>query len=291
MTGKKNYPIDSLDLESALEIAEKLNELGGKASKGLFAEAIGHKTDTSGPFRAKLSSLKKYNLVDQKEDDIILTQLGINVVNSYEDNDKKLQLFKVFNKIPLFKEVLERLNQSSLNLEFLDKIFIKDYGVSQKHAHKLQRCFIESAKFIEILSEDDTLNNKNIQSYKNQITDDENMQDQESYGEKQKFIEHQKLLVKDHDLEEKLKDEKLNLKNNKFEVLNEDLFDLITLISTYPLNKSNFEDINNILEHYENLTHTNLIFKAIKENFENDSVTEDNLKILLEGLKKDFNIK
>ena len=72
---------------------------------------------------------------------------------------------------------------------------------------------------------------------------------------------------------------------------NEEIFDLISIISSYQLHKSKFEDIKNIIEKYKILTHTNLIFQAIEDKFANDEVTNENLNLLLEGLKNDLKIK
>lgn len=285
MKGKISYPTDGLNVENAIKIAETLKELGGKASKGLFANAIGM-SENSGPFRVKLSSMKKYGLLNKKDDIISLTRLGVDLINSYDEEDAKSLRFEVFTRIELFKMVVDRLSESTLNLDLLDKMFVKDYGVNQKKALKIKKSFIDSCNFLNILKDDGTLNNDLIKLLKSKTSSEEYIEDQDYQNEK--IAPFQKLTSKPQIIEDS-NNKQVHI--NEYVEFNEEIFDLISIISSYQIHKSKFEDIKNIIEKYKTLTHTNLIFQAIEDKFANDEVTDESLNLLLEGLKNDLKIK
>ena len=46
-------------------------------------------SDGGGAFKGKISSLLKYNLIDSKDNEINLTNLAINILNSYDAKEEK----------------------------------------------------------------------------------------------------------------------------------------------------------------------------------------------------------
>ncbi len=285
MSKKKSYPTDGLNVENAIKIAETLNELGGKASKGLFANAIGM-SENSGPFRVKLSSMKKYCLLLKKDDLISLTKLGVDLMNSYKEEDTKFLQFEVFTKIELFKTVIDRLSESTLNLDLLDKMFVKDYGVNQKTAPKIKKSFIDSCSYLNILNDDMTLNNNLIKMLQSKTSSIEDIEGQDY--ENEEITPARKLTS----ITQTFENPKSNqIYGNEKVEFNEEIFDLISIISSYQLQKSKFDDIKDIIEKNKILTTTHLILQALEDKFENDEVTDDHLNLLLKGLKNDLKIK
>lgn len=275
---KLSYPVDGMSLIQARELISNLHELGGKATIGLFAEKI-EMSERSGTFRAKLSSLSKYNLIEYGEIDIELTGLGIQILNAYTAEEEKLFLFKSLISIPIFAEIIDRFYHTKLDFEILDRILIREYGVNNKHVQTLKKSFIKSSKFIDLLN-DDGIFNKDFQANKEDIAIKEDLKTKKSEKTPQK----------------ELNAKEVHYYKNKEEVLDntnisEEIFDLLIYLGGFlDFKKKSFDEIIIILEKYPFFTHTKLAFEILKNNLSIEELASENVKILLKAIKKDLKI-
>jgi hypothetical protein len=267
-----------MSLIQAKELISNLHELGGKATIGLFAEKI-EMSEGSGSFRAKLSSLSKYNLVKYGETDIELTSLGIQILNAYSGEEEKLLLFKSLMSIPTFAEIVNRFYNTKLDFEILDRILIREYGVNNRHVQTLKKTFIESSRFIDLL-DDDGIFNKDFQANKIEIASKEDLTskkiDKAPQKEQSAKIVHYS----------KNSDELLDVVN-----ISEEIFDLIIYLGgILDFKKKSFDEIIFIVEKYSFLTHTKLAFEILKNNLSTKELLSENVKIILKAIKQDLKI-
>lgn len=273
-----SYPVDGMSLIQAKELISNLHELGGKATIGLFAEKI-EMSERSGPFRSKLSSLSKYNLVKYGESDIELTGLAIQILNAYSGEEEKLFLFKSLISIPIFAEIVDRFFHTKLDFEILDRILIREYGVNNRHVQTLKKTFIESSKFIDLLN-DDGIFNKDFQANEIEIAIKEDL--------------HIKKIENAPQKEQSAKTVHYNKNNDELlDVVNisEEIFDLLIYLgSILDFKKKSFNEIIIIIEKYPFFTHTKLAIEILKNNLSIEDLSSENAKILLKAIKEDLKI-
>ena len=290
MPSLKNYPTDGLDLQQAQKLIENLNQLGGTSSKGLFAEKIGM-TETSGPFRGKISSLGKYKLIKITLNEILISELGKKIINSYNEKDEKELMFEALNNIQLFNELLGKYGNSKLNTEILDKVLVREYGLSQKSAIKLKKSFITSTQYLGILRENGTFDyefikqlEKNQEQRKKEIKHNQNLKTTEEAQEIGTVIH------KSNIASESLS-EKQNLDSQKIiPNITEDLFHLIMFFGSLLKDEIEREEIPNILERNNFLSHTKLVYRVINKKLDEREISADELDALIDALKVDLRI-
>ncbi|MFW9873248.1 MAG: hypothetical protein ACFFG0_09115 [Candidatus Thorarchaeota archaeon] len=264
MPKKITYPIRGMTIDEAEELIEKIYVNGSKIKRSIFAELINMK-ETGGAFTSKVSSLKKYGLIDIINDEILLTRLAKEIILT-KDVDKKLNLlFESFNKIDLFKGILEKFRDvGRLNLDELDKNLQLEFGVSQNHVKPVKKSFIHSLNSLGILiKETGELDFSNI------IEIDEK---------------------EDSQVIEKGKEFKNNQVSKSIPIsYSNDVLDLIIYLSSHldPMDIP-IEEISDIIEKNENLSHIKYPFELEKQNIRKKSISQKKLKILLEALKQDL---
>ena len=236
-------------------------------------------SDGGGAFKGKVSSLLKYNLIDSKDNEISLTNLAINILNSYDAEEEKKFLFKSFINISLFDQLIDRFKDSGINLDILDKILIREYEIDNKNAKKVSKCIIKSLEFLEILDKETGKFDKSILN---------------------KFYNIREVEVVDISVEQEIKKDVIkDLKNEvpKFKKidskigLENDIYELFVYFASKldPIDKP-LDKIEEIIERNENLTTTKLVFDILKDNLSNNTINKKNIKNLLRALKQDLKI-
>lgn len=236
-------------------------------------------SESGGAFKGKISSLLKYNLIDSKDNEIFLTNLAINILNSYDEEEEKKLLFKSFINISLFNQLIDRFKNSGINLDILDKILIREYEIDNKNVKKVSKCIIKSLEFLEILDKetgnfDKSILNKFYDIREVEVVNNSIVQ------------EIKKDVIKD------LKNEvpKIKKKESKFGLEN-DIYELFVYFASKldPIDKP-IDKIEEIIERNEFLTHTKLVFEILKDNLSNNTIDKKNVKNLLKALKQDLKI-
>ncbi len=264
MPRKITYPTRGMTIDEAEKLTQKIYNSGSNLKRSTFAELINMK-EAGGAFTTKISSLKKFGLIDVNNDVVSLTRLAKEIILT-KDVDKKLSLlFESFKNIDLFNDLLERFRVVGIiNLENLDKILQLDFDVNQNHIRPVKKSFIHSLNSLGILiTETGELNLSNIIE-----TDDK----EESHS-----------LEKSREFKKNEKSKKLPIVNNN------DILDLIIFLSSQldPLDTP-IEKISEIIEKNENLSHIKYPFKMEKQNIKKKTISQKKLKILLEALRQDL---
>jgi hypothetical protein len=114
----RDYPGD-LDPKEAEEWLNVLvNEFGGEAeSKEAFAQAVGHKSTSSGTFRRKVADARKYELMTPRGN-FEATELGFKLANPRNGQERYEAIYEMLRNVPLVAEIHDTLNGSEAPGEF-----------------------------------------------------------------------------------------------------------------------------------------------------------------------------
>ena len=153
------YPRASL--KKSLELAKAVEALGDSCSVANCAEKMNRKD--SGPFMAIVSAAGKFGLVDSQKGKLTTTKLFKSLELSYNDQEKKIILLKSFLKVPLFKELYNKFIDKELPINMLEKILIREFDVDKKLGSRVAKYFIEGAKQVELLKEDNKIKKMEIE--------------------------------------------------------------------------------------------------------------------------------
>jgi hypothetical protein len=131
------------DLDDAVEIAKALHEhWGGKGT----ADQLGASMNTSmksGAFRLKLATAKTFGVIKSENQQIELTQLGKQIVDSGQE---ELARIKAFLAVPLYKAIyVENKSDRLPPIKGLESQMI-GLGVIPKQVDKARQAFQRSAK-------------------------------------------------------------------------------------------------------------------------------------------------
>lgn len=275
---KVDYLSSGLKIEEAQNLIEKLYNLGRIAKMETFADEIDMSINGSA-FRIKIASMKKMAFFTQEDDMINLTQLGDNVQNAYDEEEKKKLLLHGYMKVKLHSKLIERFRNTGLNTENLDKLLIREYEVNHNYASRVAKSILKSFSYLGVL---DPLTGKiDISLLKNTVISDS--KDVESTKNQITPLDDQ---VKIHDLKKVESIEKpLQQKNS----VNSEIFDIIISVASY-LEAVPIEELSELLSKNEELTHVKLVFEIFKNQLVEDKSNQEEIKHLLKALKQDLNI-
>jgi hypothetical protein len=137
-----NYP--SMDLPWAEDIIKKAHSQGVMKRTAL-AQLVGHQDDTSGPARSKLAALKHFGLVDYREGEAIITELGKKVAAPIAGEDVSEALGQSFFNVATFKQTYDLCAKDViLSKETLVNTVIRQVRVSAKAAPDFVDIFASS---------------------------------------------------------------------------------------------------------------------------------------------------
>lgn len=142
-----NYPRKSF--ETAMEIAETVEKLGGKCTEQILGTKLGRKK--GGSFDADINSAVKHGLVEKMKDTLKITDLFKNIKLAYTDDEKKGNLAKSFLIPDTYREILERFNGNELPIDVLDKMLIKEYNVASNASQTVANNLIKGAEKLGLI--------------------------------------------------------------------------------------------------------------------------------------------
>ena len=131
--GVYHYP--DITLEEARLILQVNMEYHGKSiNVASLARLLGHVNERSGAFKRKLQSLRRWGLINSKNQ---LTNLGISLIFAKNDEDwNKISLIAL-NNVLLFKHLLKQLDdKENISMEDFKKALIKVTRVDEKELER-----------------------------------------------------------------------------------------------------------------------------------------------------------
>ncbi|MER3318940.1 MAG: hypothetical protein RIB79_11675 [Allomuricauda sp.] len=150
MAKSANYPRKSF--KTAIEIAESIDKLGGKCSLELLAESLGKKV--SGSFRDGVNASIKHGLISKSKDTLELSSLFTDIKLSYTDEEKNENLKKSFLMANVYGDMLKRFEGKEIPTHILDKMLMKEFGVSESIAKSVGSNLVKGAKSVGLIVDD-----------------------------------------------------------------------------------------------------------------------------------------
>lgn len=108
------YRFTSYDLDTSIEVARALDELGGKASSDALAHKLGYKSKNNGAFLTRIANARLFGLVDGVASALSPSGRAINIIRpDYPETERRARL-DAFEDVPLFKAVLDQYHGAPL---------------------------------------------------------------------------------------------------------------------------------------------------------------------------------
>ncbi|MBD8599404.1 hypothetical protein [Pseudomonas sp. CFBP 8772] len=158
MPKQVDYPRASL--KNCLVLAEAVNDLGGECSAALAGDKL-NKQHTSGAFKGLVGAAVKYSLVTNKAGQLKVTQLFRDIALAYDEEEGNQARKKAFLAPPLFKAIYDRFQSKTLPVAHFEKLLIREFGVPDQVASRVEGYFFEGAKQCGLLAEGNVLSGAN----------------------------------------------------------------------------------------------------------------------------------
>lgn len=145
-----SYPLGTF--AKALELAKTVDSLGNDCAHATCAAKMNKKV--SGGFKDLIAAAAKYGLVTNKRSILSLTDSYKNYKLSYTLEEGSGHLKKLFLNPPLFQEIYEKYSSVDLPTpDVFEKAIVREFGVPDKLATRISTYFINGAKFVGLLDE------------------------------------------------------------------------------------------------------------------------------------------
>lgn len=141
--GRSTIEFPYLDLNNAIEVADGVRNVGGNSCDWKQLAVKMNQAADGGGFRMKVMTGKTFGLLTYKGGTIELTDLGIQVIDAQFERKAKVEAFM---KVPLFKQLFDKLNGVTLPPPAAVERMIEQLGVAPKQKDKARQVFMRSAK-------------------------------------------------------------------------------------------------------------------------------------------------
>ena len=100
-----------VNLEEAVAIARAVHQVGGRSCEWAQVAVTLNQAPKGGAFRQKMLSARTFGLLDYKGQDVELTDLGLNVLDSGTERAAKVEAFL---NVPLFSQSFDKFRDHTL---------------------------------------------------------------------------------------------------------------------------------------------------------------------------------
>jgi hypothetical protein len=120
----------ALRLSEGAALAHKISDLaGGTASYDLFSQIIGN-TKTSSSFARKVSALRQYGIIEDRDSVVVLSDLGNRIVTPRDESDDLLALKESMLRVETLNKMYERHRGRILpEDQFLNNLLVQDFKI------------------------------------------------------------------------------------------------------------------------------------------------------------------
>lgn len=141
--GRSTIEFPYLDLNNSIAVADNVRIVGGTSCDWKqLAVKMGQVPDGGG-FRMRVMTAKVYGLLTYDRGTIVLTDLGIQIIDSQYERRARVDAFM---KAPLFKQLFDKLNGMTLPPPAAVERMIEQLGVAPKQKDKARQVLMRSAK-------------------------------------------------------------------------------------------------------------------------------------------------
>lgn len=139
-------------LSRAIEVAQAVDALGGQCTLAMCADQMGRKV--GGAFKTDVGATAKYGLITSARQKLAVTQMYRDFKLAYTEADRQDVLKSAFLSIPVFQELTDRFAGKQIPVDILDKLLIREFGVTDQEARRVGGYFLEGAFDIGLIDED-----------------------------------------------------------------------------------------------------------------------------------------
>jgi hypothetical protein len=132
-----------MDLESAVEVAANVHEIGGSSCDWDQLAARMGQAAQGGGFRQKLIGARTFGVVSYDRGKVNLTALGLRIVDQQQAKAAKVEAFL---SVPLYRAIYEKFKGNSLPPQAGLEREMVNLGVAPKQSDKARQAFQRSAK-------------------------------------------------------------------------------------------------------------------------------------------------
>ncbi len=142
--GRSTIEFPYSDQDAAVEIANAAFRIaGGSPCEWEQVAGAMKQAPKGGGFRLRVMAARSFGLVDYDRSGITLTELGFKILDSKHVRGARIESFL---RVPLFREVFERLKGQVLPPPPAIERIVEQLGVAPKQKDKARQVFIRSAK-------------------------------------------------------------------------------------------------------------------------------------------------
>lgn len=146
------YPI--MTVEECFDVVGIIDGIGGKVfSISAIAQAMGMSEKTNS-FRAKISTLKQYGLVQGTQNTYKLTEIAKRYLYPVEDKERRNSMIEAFLSVTLYKKLVEKYeNQALPSQERLSNLLLgKEFGLTKNTKDIATELFLTSLKQLDLVT-------------------------------------------------------------------------------------------------------------------------------------------
>lgn len=161
--GKKTFqrsrPYPPVDVNEALKFSAIVERLGARnVSEPILLKDLGLTHPASTSFWKKVTSAKHFGLLSVDGKAYSLTERARLILRPKDEDSKKQFLLETFLTPELYKELHEKFNGKQIPpLDTLSNILLHDHGINANVSSDAAEAFVESAKFVGLLGDDNLL--------------------------------------------------------------------------------------------------------------------------------------
>jgi len=141
--GRSTIEFPYLDLNNSIEIADNVRHVGGTNCDWKQLAVKMNQAADGGGFRMRVMTAKVYGILTYDRGNIELTDLGIQIIDTQYERRARVDAFM---KVPLYKQLFDKLNGVTLPPPAAVERMIEQLGVAPKQKDKARQVFMRSAK-------------------------------------------------------------------------------------------------------------------------------------------------
>lgn len=146
VTSSRGVGFPQMPISEAVKAIQDIGKYGFEHATTAVAGYLGHSTPNSGPYRAKLSALKDWNLVKASGDRISLTDSGRRVAAPPSGQLEQADLQQVFLSCQVFASLYNMLaKERDLDVAALGNTAVHNLRVNIKSKDRFVESFVASA--------------------------------------------------------------------------------------------------------------------------------------------------
>lgn len=158
-TFQKSRPYPPYSLEETLRFITTIEKLGSRnVSESVVLKELDIKQPNTKSYWGKVTSAKQFGLLIVEGKNYTLTEKARLILRPKDEGSKKSVLMESFLNPELYKELYEKFGGQQLPPpETLANILFHDHGLNVNVSSDAAKAFIESAKYINLLSHENIL--------------------------------------------------------------------------------------------------------------------------------------